>query len=133
MATRCSIGIKTKDNKFKAIYCHWDGYPEHTGQVLVEHYNDEEQIEKLFELGDLSFIDTTLDTCIAYHRDRGEKLHPARVFETEKEMCDHFSDCWCEYFYIFKNGKWYFIDDFGNFESDGIIDQLVSEHLKNYN
>ena len=123
MATRSSIGIRTKDNKFKAVYCHWDGYPEYTGQVLLDNYDTEEKIEKLLELGDLSSIGETIEKCVVYHRDRGEKLNPARIFETEKEMCDHFRECWCEYSYLFEDNNWYVIN------TDTQIKMLVKKIL----
>ena len=71
MATRSLIGIKL-DNIVKTIYCHWDGYPEHNGQLLVDHYNSPSAIVELMELGDLSSLAETPAKCSAYHRDRKE-------------------------------------------------------------
>lgn len=71
MATRSLIGIKM-GNIVKTIYCHWDGYPEHVGELLVHDYNTPALITELMELGDLSSLDATPASCVAYHRDRNE-------------------------------------------------------------
>jgi hypothetical protein len=46
MSTRSFIALEEGD-KYKAIYCHWDGYPEHNGKILVANYNTQEKIKKL--------------------------------------------------------------------------------------
>ena len=72
MATRSLIGMNLDKGITKIIYCHWDGYPEHNGQLLVNNYNSPSAVFDLMELGDLSSLDVTLDQCKAYHRDRNE-------------------------------------------------------------
>jgi hypothetical protein len=72
MATRSLIGINLNDGITKIIYCHWDGYPEHNGQLLVNNYNSPSVVLDLLGLGDLSSLDATPDQCTAYHRDRKE-------------------------------------------------------------
>ena len=72
MATRSLIGVNLNSEITKTIYCHWDGYPSGVGQTLMENYTSPSAINELMELGDLSSLDATLDTCIAYHRDRKE-------------------------------------------------------------
>ena len=46
MATRSLIAKQTNEG-YKAVYCHWDGYPSHTGAVLVENYNSFFDVEIL--------------------------------------------------------------------------------------
>ena len=60
MSTRSMIG-KDYGDEIKAIYCHWDGYPEHTGQILKDYYNSDTMVDKLIALGDISSIAPTLD------------------------------------------------------------------------
>lgn len=87
MSTRCRIGVPEGDS-IRSIYCHHDGYPSHTGKMLVEHYMDESVARALIALGDISFLServappegadhsyghARLDTTIAYIRDRGER------------------------------------------------------------
>lgn len=40
MSTRSFICIEGLNGGFQGIYCHYDGYPEHVGKILVEHHND---------------------------------------------------------------------------------------------
>ena len=72
MATRSLIGINLNNGITKIIYCHWDGYPEHNGQLLVNNYNSPSAVFDLLELGDLSSLAEAPDQCTAYHRDRNE-------------------------------------------------------------
>jgi len=72
MATRSLIGINLNNGITKIIYCHWDGYPEHNGQLLVNNYTSPSAVFDLLELGDLSSLKATPDECTAYHRDRKE-------------------------------------------------------------
>ena len=84
MATRSRIGI-LRNNVVQSIYCHWDGYVEHHGPILLEHYNAYEKISELMNLGNISslapkiaptgnhsFDEPEDDVVVAYHRDRGE-------------------------------------------------------------
>ena len=120
MATRSAIGIKNEKGEIKAVYCHWDGYPEHNGKILVDYYNTVEKVEELLALGDLSSLDErvkpneneahTFDNradgvTVAYHRDRGEELNAARTFKNIDEVIEYFA--WSCYFYVFENGEWY--------------------------
>ena len=47
MSTKSKIAIKVGDNKYKHIYSHWDGYPEHHVPILKNNYNTEKKVEKL--------------------------------------------------------------------------------------
>lgn len=57
MSTRSHIGIMNHDGTVTYIYCHFDGYPEHNGQILLYFYNTEERVRELMELGNLSILD----------------------------------------------------------------------------
>jgi len=72
MATRSRIAIETQDGII-SIYCHWDGHIETNGKILFENY-DREKTEQLIALGNISSLDTTIETTIAYHRDWKEDL-----------------------------------------------------------
>lgn len=71
MATRSRIAIEMEDGSVQSIYCHFDGYPSHNGEVLSNHYDYEKTLQ-LIKLGDISFLGKSLDETIAYTRDRGE-------------------------------------------------------------
>lgn len=75
MSTNANVRIKRADGTETGIYVHWDGYVENTGIILQLCYNTTEKVEELLELGDISHIDTTIETCKAYHRDCGEEFN----------------------------------------------------------
>ena len=49
MGTRSRIGVMHGD-KLKSVYCHWDGYLQHNGQLLQNHY-DSAKANHLISLG----------------------------------------------------------------------------------
>jgi len=73
MATRSTIGVLNSDGSVRAVYCHWDGYPEHNGKLLLENYTSEDLVRELIELGSISSLG----------RQIGEK-HPFSKFEDDK-------------------------------------------------
>ena len=104
MSTRSAIAKKDEFGNFVSIYCHFDGYPEHNGNILVNFYNTEEKVDELLSHGDASSINSTIEESVFYHRDRGEELSEPEHFHSLTEFINYFSDC--EYFYIFEDNKW---------------------------
>lgn len=117
MATRSRIGIETESGEVKSIYCHWDGYPEHNGKILVNHYTDRAKVEALIELGDISTLAESIKKpkghsfenpfdghTVVYGRDRGEKGTGAR---TDRSVKEFFKSDIEEFGYLFtKEGEW---------------------------
>jgi hypothetical protein len=102
MATRSLIGVKLNDNIVKTIYCHWDGYPEHNGKLLVENYSTPAAITELMLLGDLSNLDLTPTKCKAYHRDRNEPWGMVEPRDTDvNELGTLANDYGVDYVYIY--------------------------------
>lgn len=56
MSTRSYIAEKINENTYRAVYCHYDGYLEYNGRMLLEHYNTEERVKKLLDLGCISSL-----------------------------------------------------------------------------
>ncbi len=54
MGTRSRIAVM-HGSVAKSVYCHWDGYLEHNGTILQEHY-DSSKANHLVALGDLSSL-----------------------------------------------------------------------------
>jgi hypothetical protein len=104
MATRSLIGINLNNGITKVIYCHWDGYPEHNGQLLVDNYTSPSAVFDLLELGDLSTLGTTPAGCTAYHRDRNEpyEMVEARDVSTS-ELVAVGADYGVDYVYTYNN------------------------------
>ena len=119
MATRSNIAIVNQDKSISSIYCHWDGYPEYVGKLLLNHYTTSDIVNELLKLGNLSNLDKNVNptethtfdkpqdgVCVAYGRERGEKDQEAIVFEDLGEFEDSASNSWVDYQYLFDNGKW---------------------------
>jgi hypothetical protein len=104
MATRSLIGINLNNGITKIIYCHWDGYPEHVGKLLMNYYNSPSAVFDLMELGDLSSLDATSDSCTAFHRDRNEPwgmVEPRDVSTSELDAVA--KDYGVDYVYIYND------------------------------
>lgn len=114
-----------------SVYCHWDGYPTYTGQMLLDYYNNENRVKSLVSLEDLSFV---AEFCypeeysnaylvrpdypphsfehpwphvtVAYGRDRGENNVDAHVWNNVDSVTDLLSSMekfydWSEFLYVY--------------------------------
>lgn len=117
MSTHACIGKRNHDGTITSIYCHSDGYPEHTGKILAEHYRDAAKLDALLALGDISVLypevdppdgathnwqERYLNVTVAYGRDRGETGTAARtggekLFDVLREF----------YTYLWIDGEWF--------------------------
>lgn len=120
MGTRSRIGVMHGD-KVKSVYCHWDGYLEHNGRILQDHY-DSAKANNLVALGDLSTlrehiavpdgVDHSFEKplpgiTVFYGRDRGETGTDFKVAHTFEEFLSQCDNCAAEYYYIMRDGVWY--------------------------
>jgi hypothetical protein len=125
MATRSRIAIENQDGSITSIYCHWDGHIETNGVILNNNYNTKDKVEALIELGNLSSLDKTLETTVAYARDRGEDSHQFNNINVEELFEDGFGDI-VEYVYCFtKDGIWLV----GTLESNNVavLSEVIEE------
>jgi len=58
MGTHSRIGLALGPDQIVSVYCHYDGYIQHNGRKLVEHYNTKELVEELINGGDMSQLHT---------------------------------------------------------------------------
>ena len=131
MATRATIA-KLDNNGVKAIYLHSDGYLEHAGKILDQHYQDESKVDELLSHGDVSSLNENIGEklpfndymlfhekkqCRFYHRDRGEDKKEAATLGGENELVKFATEkCDAEYIYMFAFGSWYVYDVYNNSE-----------------
>ena len=128
MATRSRIAIENQDGSVKSVYCHWDGHIETNGVILNNNYNTKDKVEALIELGNLSSLDKTLETTVAYARDRGEDSHQATYSNVEELFEDGFS-MGIEYIYCFtKDGIW-LVNALGSVNVDVLSEVIEEEGL----
>lgn len=123
MATRSSISLQRENGEIVSVYCHWDGYPDYNGALLLEHYNTPEKIEELLALGDMSSLSENIapqegekhsfdspaaGVCVFYHRDREEPWDRVKpmIHSKFEDVVNYYDGC--EYNYLFKDGKWYY-------------------------
>ena len=92
MGTRSTIALEFADGTVQQVYCHWDGYLDHNGQILQEHYSDPFKLRDLIDLGDMSSLGERIGTqhafdkapegeCTFYLRDRKENGCEAKKFK----------------------------------------------------
>ena len=128
MGTRSRIGVMHGD-VVKSVYCHWDGYLEHNGEILLKHY-DSAKANNLVSLGDLSSLRSEIgedhpfsqfdvnmsgeeydalygNMCTFYGRDRKETGTEWKVAHTFTEFLEQVENCFGEYYYIMRDGTWY--------------------------
>jgi hypothetical protein len=120
MATRSTIALEYADGSVGVIYCHWDGYLEHNGKLLVKHYSDPFKVRDLLDMGSVSSLGKSLEST-EFHRDVGlELVIPADRYPSftayRLEMLDGGGQ---EFNYILRNvggtPVWFFSRDTGFF------------------
>ncbi len=125
MATRSTIALEYADGTVGQIYCHWDGYLEHNGRVLLEQYKDPFKVRDLLDRGDMSSLDTSVGGC-SFYKERGEDC-PQRMY---KDFAEYKRKAQMEEFnYILRrDGRWY-VEFYGDF--DGLLvdafDHLIED------
>lgn len=136
MATRSMIYKEQQDGTLKGIYCHWDGYLEYNGSILLEHYSEPDKLEKLLALGDISSLGADIkgvkdDTVtIAYHRDFGEKFSPNDIITPEEQKEGEHKFVNVDYVYIQdKNGVWYVNRKDGDKYFNGVAFKKVTQEM----
>jgi hypothetical protein len=139
MGTRSTIALEFADGTVEQVYCHWDGYLAHNGQILQKHYSDPFVLQKLIDLGDISSLgkeigekhafsqfelraeevqaykELTENWTTFYGRDRGETGADKKSFVDFQDYLAHHQ--YEEYDYILRNinGKatWFVSDHDG--------------------
>lgn len=111
MGTRSTIALEFADGTVEQIYCHWDGYLEHNGKILQEHYSDPFKLRDLIDMGDMSSLGERIGTqhafekapegeCTFYLRDRKEQGCGKKKF---KDFADYIENHqYEEYEYILR-------------------------------
>ncbi len=136
------------DGTVQQVYCHWDGYLDNNGKLLLNNYKDPFKLRDLIDLGDISSLGPEIGEkhdfdiphkygtpeyeaeqrvrqgiTTFYGRDRGEEGTQARKF---KDYADYRANAqFEEYNYCLrKDGNWY-VEFYGRF--DGLLEQAIIE------
>lgn len=127
----------------KSIYCHWDGYVDGVGLMLVNHYRDPTKVAELMSLGNLSVLDmwvtpsTSYHTfnrpdkgvCVAYGRDRGEEDQQASssIEDSVEDLVASMRRMCSKYVYVYLDEEWYMLD--GNGDLRKVVDVLNASEI----
>lgn len=127
MASNCLIGLKYDDKNVNYVYCHNNGFPQHTGKILKLNYNDKEKIEELISLGDLSILEKNIhpsensnhnfnnqesNVCVFYNRDRNEKNTDYKTTSLEFYLHPNFNSRYpTNYRYLYYENNWYIVEN----------------------
>ena len=154
MGTRSTIALEVADGTVEQVYCHWDGYLAHNGQILLKHYSNPFILRDLIDLGDISSLKPTIGTKHAfshfelraeevaeykvltenmttfYGRDRGETGVDKKSFVDFQDYLAHHQ--YEEYDYILRNvnGKatWFVSDHDGAYVE---LEQAIMDEQDN--
>ena len=120
MATRSLICKTTGfETEIESKYCHYDGYPSYNGDILLNHYNNEIEIDNL--LANDEYI-SSLETSIEETKFGGEEHNSFHKDEQELYDCDDYG---VDYIYLFKNGEWYVTDCYENKPSFKLLSDVL--------
>ena len=132
MATRSNIGIRTENNTIIAAYCHWDGYLAYNGQMLVDHYQDVEDILDLVALGSFSSLRETVEETATDERnvDKLNTWLPEEIEDTPEGIKEFFKNSDREYLYVYdpKFDVWFYAEDTYGSTTNGEL-KRVSDFL----
>jgi len=112
MSTRSWIAVEQEPdemdlNKVQTIYCHFDGYIDGVGNILLKHWNNLDKAHALLQYGDISYVP---------EQENNESLQDAaydKVGITQEYISEYHmmlelkGDIHIEYVYLFKDNNWY--------------------------
>ena len=104
MGTRSRVAVMHGD-VCKSVYCHYDGYLDYTGRILLAHY-DSTAANELIARGDNSGVKETVAE-MNFYSDRGEEDVSWQVAHSFEEFLEQVKGCWGEYYYVMRDGVWY--------------------------
>jgi hypothetical protein len=113
MGTRSRVAVMHGD-VCKSVYCHYDGYLDYAGRILLEHY-DSTAANMLIARGDNSGVKETVEE-MNFYEDReaeGEDVSefldstPWQVAHSFDEFLEQVENCGGEYYYVMRDGVWY--------------------------
>lgn len=102
MSTRSNIARLNPDGSLDVIYCHWDGYLTGVGLELVLNYADTAALDALIGLGDISYLEESID--LTKERSANRVPRPAKHFESLDVYAKWLQETnsWVEYVYVGK-------------------------------
>ena len=113
MSTRSKIAYVEEGRNVVASYCHHDGYLDHVGRMLFDHYNSFEKAKELVDIGDISSISKTPEI-IHEKRDMhyggkipGNSKGKPEFYRTISSFMYHADPPSIEYIYLWQKKMWW--------------------------
>lgn len=133
MSTHAYICLEYDDGHIEYIYNHFDGYIDGLGEILFKYFKTFEDVERIINLGDASFIhdkgldiEEIINKSEFYFLDKNEEWEEVKpkIANSRDEIPD------IEYSYLFSNGKW-FVSEKGNDWQD--LEEAIKNTITNFN
>lgn len=147
MGTSATIAVVKSDGSVIQTSVHYDGYLSGVGKILLEEYTNQDRIELLVSLGEMSslgkFITPEItalnpiefqvhnyehpmkDVTVYYGRDRGETGTEPEEYKDVQEFFDEMNDE--EFNYLFIEGKWIYWTTSKSIRKYLTVDSVVEE------
>lgn len=129
MSTRSWIGIKQKDQSLNLVYCHYDGYVEHNGLILQNHYQSADKIKQLIKNGSIRSLNKTVEST-DYFIDENDIIQYKSIDDLKQDMITNKNFIVIEYFYYFdEDVNTWFVGEI-DYDSDFNAKQAIFKPLK---
>lgn len=129
MSTRSWIGIKQKDQSLNLVYCHYDGYIEHNGLILENHYQSADKIKRLIKNGSIRSLNKTVEST-DYFIDENDIIQYKSIDDLKQDMMTNKNFIVIEYFYYFdEEVNTWFVGEI-DYDSDFNAKQAIFKPLK---
>ena len=109
MATRAIIGKVDRRGDGQAIYLGHDGDPNVAGATLLQHYSDEQRVDRLIILGSVTWLEPTPEESISYFRDHAQPWENCQPYAFSGGTDRFFAHYWGpgpEWLYVWTPDGW---------------------------
>ena len=131
MSAHAFIAKKTGADKYKAIFCQFDGYLSQVGKILAEHYDTTEKVDALLSLGGIQSLGEQIGPApeglknredekytVAFKRDLDDDSWNTEEMTLDELIDNDIDEC---YVYIFGGDERWIYSGFSDLE-DGFRD-----------
>ena len=102
MSTRSNIAYE-EDGVVKVAFCRQDGYLDHTGRMLFDHYNSFEKAKELVDLGSYQSIKPEINDISLY----SAITRPPDTYRSIRSYMHHVDAQEIEYIYMWEKKMWW--------------------------
>jgi len=106
MATRALIGYLDEDRNFTCTYNHYDGYPDHLGKALLDHYNTDEKAKEIANTGYISFVDEDGKIDSKYNEPANKMVLDDDIEEAGLQIGEKVDEYGGNYGYVWFGNEW---------------------------